>query len=199
MKRVSVIANSCIAFVLVGLAVVVFSADLSGVFLTVSAPMRNGHRDRNAVAMMVVVDGGGAQIESLMNTLAERGAAATFFVNDAFALRNMNMVRQIAVHNEIGNAGANIGDTHTILYGILGARTTLFTPPNGSYTRGTLRTAESMGYTTIMWSRTIEQWQAVMAGDIIKISPSEVAILPQILDDFLTRGLSVQSVSAVIG
>ena len=221
-----VVANLCIVFVLVGLSVAVFTVDLSHVFLTVSAPVYNGNRDRSYVSLVINVHDGGEYIEPIMKILEERGVQATFFINGVWTKSNMALVEKMGKAFELGNHGfahenisslreadqrARIRNTHDLVKGITGTGMNLFSPPLGGFSRNTLRAAQSLGYTTIMWSKDASSKNSdsifanatrdVRGGDLILLQPSghTVDALPKVLDYYISNGLSVVKVSQNIG
>lgn len=111
-KRVGLITNVCIACVLIGLGVAVWTADLSNLFITVGAPIYNGDREGGKVSLMFVIDDG-VDADSLNGILKIlRGddtgikTEATFFIGAKWADRNIenrNIVKTIARDFEIGN------------------------------------------------------------------------------------------------
>ena len=174
MKRVALVANLCIAVVLVGISFVVFTVDLSGVFITVSAPLTNGNRANNNVALMIRVCEISPYVALMGEMLAQHDVDATFFVTGAWVSSNMELTAQLATNFEIGNHAWNhhdmrnlsesrqrneISSTSKLIDSVtaaMGQTVNLFTPPKGNFSRTTLRAAERQGLTTVMWSRDTE-------------------------------------------
>jgi len=228
-RRWTLISNLCIAFVLIGLSVVVFTIDISAVFLTVSAPVHNGSRSNQNISIMFNVYKGDQYVAPIMQLLEDKGVQATFFLGGAWVSRNIALTKSIGERFEIGNHGftqANmrnmveqrqrdeIRNTHEIIKKATGGVCTrLFAPPGGSFGRNTLRVAESLNYTTIMWSRDTIDWRDnepdlvffratnnIRNGDLILMHPTAHTLqaLPKIISYYLERGFNVARVSETI-
>ncbi|MCL2569885.1 MAG: polysaccharide deacetylase family protein [Firmicutes bacterium] len=226
-KRTSLVVNVSIAVVLLGLSVVVFTTDLSGIYMAVSGPHYNGNRNNQNVSIMInVYDNAHTQhIKQMMDILEDRDVDATWFVSGNWVKRNMALAKDMSERFELGNLGlthrnmrnlseANqrieIQGTHDLVMGVAGVEMNLFAPPNGNFNRTTLRVAESLGYTTIMWSKDTIDWrdkdanivfnratQNIMNGDLVLMHPCahSLAALPLIIDYYLSRGFDVVRVS----
>lgn len=174
-KRTHFISNLCILLVLVGISTALVIVDLSGVFLTVSAPVTGGTTGRGEVSLMITANTGAQQSRHMIDKLERLGTPSTWFVSGAWVATNMTLARRISANAglfEAGNYGWNCNDmrgtrendmkrdirkTHNLLYTLSGERNvqpTLFSPPGGLFNRNVLRVAESFGYTTVLWSRT---------------------------------------------
>jgi len=181
-KKVSIVTNLCIAVVLVGLGVAVFTVNLADVFISVSAPVAGGNRTNNNVSLMFVLEDDATYVNEIASLLIENNVDATFFVGGGWASRNRPTVMKLAEHFELGNhahnnralAGkreaeqrAELETTHTLVKAITasvqltedeiepqeGVCMQVFLPPHGAFDRATLRAAERLGYRTVMWSR----------------------------------------------
>ena len=230
-QKSSLFANICIAIVIISLGAVVFTADLNHIFLTVSAPVFSGNRRNSNVSLMISVSDNAEQVREMMEIFQERGVDATFFVTGDFVLRNMAVVREMAKRFEIGNHSfthkdirhmrendqrTHIFTTHELVRNVTtederaGFEMTLFSPPFGSFGRSTLRVAQSLRYTTVMWSRDATDssynngelvYQRatvnVMNGDIILLQPSiyTVHVLSRIIDSITGQGLGLVRIS----
>ena len=108
-KKVAIISNICIAVVLVGLGVAVFTTDLSNVFLSVSAPVYNGDRNGDQVSLMFVVEDDARFLPEILELLEERDTPATFFVGGKWASSNRAALLSIASNDkfELGNHAYN--------------------------------------------------------------------------------------------
>ena len=230
-KRFYVASNVVIASLLVALSVVIFTVDMSAIYLTVSAPLYAGNRDRPNVSIVVSVRDNSPYIEPIMDVLRDRGVDATFFVSGSWVKRNMEFARELGRHFELGNHGYSGNDmrgwtearqveeldsARQVIRAVTGSNTTLFSPPLGSFGRNTLRAAESLGYTTVMWTRDTMDARGYLQtnhstpdlifsravrntknGDLVLVHPSAntVAALDSIIDYFLTNGFNVVRVS----
>lgn len=225
-RRIYIFSNVCILLVLVALTAVIFAVDLNRIFLTVSAPLYNGNRERPEVSIMISITQNSPLVEPMMEILTERGVDATFFVTGSWVKQNMELAQRMGERFELGNSGFSgeslqrktqaaiheqIDTSHQVIKSVTGACTALFSPPGGGFGRNTLRAAEGLGYTTIMWSRDTRNdispdmiftraTRYVKNGDLILFAPSldALAALPQAIDYFLTNGFSVVRVSESI-
>ena len=139
------------------------------------------------------------------------------------------MARIIADGHEIGNHGyfhkemknlgydANfdeISSCHNLVEKLFGIKMTLFAPPSGSFGKNTIKAAESLGYSTILWSKDTIDWRDkdaelifqratknVKGGDLILMHPTlcTVKALRRILTYYQENGLTVIPVSLNIG
>ncbi len=109
---------------------------------------------------------------------------------------------------------SEIQTCHEIVKHILGVEMNLFAPPGGSYSKNTTTAANFLEYKTIMWTRDTIDWRDkneeliyqravsnLTGGDLILMHPTECTAkaLPKIIDKAKSLGLSVSSVSSVIG
>jgi len=120
----------------------------------------------------------------LLQTLADLHVPATFFLIGRDAQQYPELEREIAAGgNEIANhtlthpdldklgadaVSAELRDGAAALRAIAPdpAETTLFRPPHGRYTLGTLRAAQAAGYTAVLWNDDPGDWRSVGAADI---------------------------------
>jgi len=237
-KRVAIISNLCIVCVLVGLGVAVFTTDLSRVFLSVGAPVYNGNRDGNKVSLMFVVEDDARYVPDIMQKLKDNDAGATFFVGGKWASSNRTLTMDIARNFEIANHAYNntnlaklkqaeqqkeIQNCHSLVKAITasapldieqgnkaasGTDMKLFSPPLGSFNKNTLKSAERIGYKTVIWSREATETSifdkatnGVSSGDLVLMRPAAATLgaLQNILDEYARLGFSVVKVSDNIG
>lgn len=141
-KKIGLITNLCIVGVLCSLGVAVFFADLSNVFISVGAPVKNGRGGE--ISLIIVVDGDAKPADVLSVASALRGehdkpetkTPATFFVGGNWASFHPEIIKEIAKDFEIGNHAYNnkslarmtedkqmreIMDAHKIIYEITNA------------------------------------------------------------------------------
>jgi len=254
-KKVTLISNVCIACVLVGLSIAIFTADLTSVFISVSAPVTSG---KDGVSLMFVLEDDADQAEEIITYLQSQSMPATFFVGGNWTTKstkvptadglvsrqNSNAIMRIAgdPNFELGNhaytnrnlAGmkesdqfAEIRNCHTRIYtltsstkgsNIIGGNENdiienpepvsmnLFLPPNGSFNKRTLRSAEKLGYRTVMWSKDATKngqeliynpAQKIQGGDLIllRADTASYALLHLILNYCKTNNLGLEKVS----
>ena len=148
---------------------------LSNKAIEANAPIYNGSKDSKAVALMINCYEGAEQIESMLETLKNNNAKATFFIGGCWAKNNKEIVKKIYDEgHELGNHGylhkdhktlnelqnkQEISATHDLVKEICGSDMNLFAPPSGSYNSLTVKVAEDLGYKTIMWSRDTIDWR----------------------------------------
>ena len=162
-----VITNTIICSVLLVLGFLVSTINVNQTYLTVAAPLSNGSRDTNQVAIMFIVDDStmADNLTPILETLARAETKATFFFTGAAAINNLELLQIIANDHELGNYGfsntaLNIADKNFITEEIQLAdalinsltHTTMhiFTPPMGLFNKHTLAMAQNLGYTTVL-------------------------------------------------
>ena len=202
----------CIAVVLVGLGVAVFTVDMTNIFISVSAPVQNGNR-ADRISVMFVVENDARFLNEIIDLLEDRdNVDANFFIGGQWAINNRDTVKRIADRFEIGNHGMTnrnlaliperdqnneIQGAHDVLADIIGEPPSLFLPPNGSFNNRTLRVAERLGYRTVMWSRDASTALQASSGDFVMLRPSLATLtkLNSLLHDFNNRNLQVIRIS----
>lgn len=160
----------------------------------------NGNRESNNVSLMFNVYENADIVRSIVKTLNERGARATFFVGGCWADDNGEILNEIiAAGHEIGNHGyfhkdhakldyeknkEEITLTGKIVEALCGVKLSLFAPPSGSFSQNTLEAAYDCGYKVVMWSKDTIDWRdkskskvvsratkGVVGGDLILMHP----------------------------
>ena len=200
-KRASFAVNMCIASVLMVLGMVIFTTDISSVFLTVTPPLRHGNRTLDKTALMVHVDRDTGHLYRALDILHETGASATFFLSNHFVENNPSMVWYLSQGFEVGNMGPDILVTHDLIRSFAGTYSSLFTvPPGLSPTRTMLRTADRIGYRTILPAGTVGQDSPWDNGDIImfELNYYSLAALPITIRNLQDAGRSVVSVGEIL-
>ncbi|MCI9031116.1 MAG: polysaccharide deacetylase family protein [Clostridia bacterium] len=107
-----------------------------------------------------------------------------------------------------------ISVTHKLVSEIVGVEMDLFAPPSGSYGSSTVNVAEKLGYRTILWSLDTIDWRdkdaeliysratkKIRGGDLVLMHPTEKTVdaLERIIDEISAKGLTVSTVSEVLG
>lgn len=111
---------------------------------------------------------------AILDTLAEKGVKATFFVVYDYAVRNPELVqRMIDEGHTVGSHSwhhysmpeLNVEEmTEEIMYlhdymiENFGLQMTLFQPPKGEYSELSLAVTGDLGYTTVLWSFAYADW-----------------------------------------
>ena len=200
-RAVAAITNGVLALVLVVVGVVCFyptAAHVSGLEDRVHYRGTSG----DGVSLMVIVDWGTPEVESILEVLAAYDAKATFFIGGSWADDNTACVRKIVeAGHEVGSHGYFHRDHTTLGYEgnveeisrsvqflqlAAGVPVTLFAPPSGAYDEDTVNAAESLGLRTVMWSRDTIDWrdkdeetcylratEDLQAGELILMHPME--------------------------
>ncbi len=163
----TIITNSIIGCTLLVISFLVFNLDVGNTYLRVDAPLSNGDRHGQAVALVLLIDDDTAAdcAAQMLPTLANARANATFFLTGATAARNLATLNTLAEQCELGNYGfshtaLNIADKNTIrdeinlggslLRNLTGKAPAFFTPPNGLFNKNTLAMASNLGYRTVL-------------------------------------------------
>ena len=191
-----------------------------------NAVLYNGNRSANEVSLMFNVYENANVVEGILDLLKEKGVKATFFIGGIFATRESQVIKRIYEEgHEIGNHGylhkdhkklsesqnkEEITSTHKLVKSITGLEMNLFAPPSGSYSKTTLKVAESLNYKTIMWSKDTIDWrdsdiktivkratENTISGDLILMHPKEHTLkaLSQIISTLEQKGLKMVTVS----
>lgn len=240
MKRSVIISNVCIAAVLLGLGIVMFTTDLSSIFLTVGAPIYNGDRNKQNIAIMFMLDENSTFVPEITELLTEKDVEATFFISGKWAESvSPQLVKDLAQNFEVGNYGytgrslAKLSEANqrkeleachfrvkaltagTPINTQAGNQVTsgiemkLFLPPEGSFNKKTLRSAEKMNYKTVMWSKDASNTQSmvfehatsgILNGDMVILRPNAATFgaLGNILDYYKGFELNIVRVSDII-
>ncbi len=172
----NVIANICIVLVLLFVSLVAFNNQVVQVFSANKLKaIYNGDTTKNNVAIMINVYWGTEYLDSMLKTLKEKNAKATFFVGGMWASENEDYIKRFLEEgHEIGNHGyfhkdhtqismerneEEIYITHKLIKSITGIDMNLFAPPSGAYNDVTLEIAHKLGYKTIMWTKDTIDWR----------------------------------------
>jgi len=112
--------------------------------------------------------------EKILKTLTDNEITATFFITAHYLNSAEDMVKKIIESGSaIGNHTVNhknlvnlsddeikkeIMDLHNALYEKLGYEMKYFRPPKGEFSERVLSTVNSLGYTSVFWSNTYDDW-----------------------------------------
>ncbi len=169
---------------------------------TVAEPYRSGDGQSKLVSLTVNVDWGNEYLPAMLQTLADNGVKATFFLTGRWATENPELAKAIAAGgHELGNHGYShkspnastveelvdeISRTEQAIFQATGYLTCLYAPPSGECEAHVLQAAEQAGYQTILWSADTIDWQKpdvetiisridkkLTAGGIILTHPTE--------------------------
>jgi peptidoglycan/xylan/chitin deacetylase (PgdA/CDA1 family) len=120
----------------------------------------------------------------LLETLAKRGARATFFLIGDYVLREPALTREIAAAgHSVGNhtmhhlwlprhpsakIRAELLACNAAIEQTLGAPVKLFRPPHGAKRPAVLRIANELGMQTVQWNLMVGDWKNRSAEDILQ-------------------------------
>ena len=192
-KRLTIAVNVVIVGVLAAIMTVVITTDLNSVFLTVSAPLTGGNRQRPEVGVIIAVHAD-TDIDELVTALDEAlggAASATFFLTGTWTSGNLALTQMLSQRFEVGNmtlTGTDmrrmsettkrreIVQAHELLASVTGFAPTLFFPPHGQFTRTTLRVAERQNYTVVLPSSRTN----IRNGDLVLVD--NVATIERLIE-----------------
>lgn len=214
-RKANIISNAVICTVLLVLSVFVFTADLSGTFVDITAPLYSGDTRSKSVSFMfaVPVDAAAADITRIIGSLENARSSATFFVSGNWVANNIESTRVLAAKHELGNYGFSGGNlnldnsakikneienTHNLVSSVAGYKMKLFTPPAQKYNKTTLSAAESLGYTTVL--PTQKTAPGYRGGDLIllPVNAETANGLDKMIADILSQNLWVVPVGDII-
>ena len=188
-----------------------------------------GNENSGKVALMINVYWGTEYLDDMLETLEKYNAKCTFFVGKTWVKEYEEMLKKIYnAGHEIGNHGSNHKEHGNLSYDgniseidgctqivkqTIGVDMNLFAPPGGSYSKDTVKAAESLGYKTILWTHDTIDWRdqdvsviynratgELAAGDLILMHPTRCTrdALESILKRVNDCGLKADTVSSVI-
>lgn len=189
-----------------------------------------GTKDEKIVAFVCNVDWGNEYINDILKIFDANDIHISFFLTGRWAKENPELVKKIFKYNhEIGNHGYNHIDysklsyeknkeeilkTNTVIEEIIGVRPNLFGPPSGAYNENTIKAANDLGSTIIMWSVDTIDWRKdstkeliykrviskIENSSIVLMHPTEntVKALPEIIKYLFENGYKIGTISDVI-
>lgn len=189
-----------------------------------------GDKSSNNVSLMINVYWGTEHLEKMLEIFEKKGIKTTFFVGGTWAKDNSELLKKMFESgHEIASHGTNhkeqgklsyegnfteIQTCHEIVKHILNIDMELFAPPGGSYNSFTTKSAEMLGYKTIMWTRDTIDWRDkntslifnravtnMCGGDLILMHPTAntVEALSNIIDYAENHGFKLTTVSETLG
>lgn len=227
--KLALMTNACLALLVFAVAAVCFLPAGIPASSLADRVYYNGDRESVRVSLMFNVYWGGEYLGGILDVLEKYGVYATFFIGGCWADDNAELVREIAERgHELGNHGyfhkdqdklgydgnaEEIGSCGKLLYTLTGREVTLFAPPSGAYSEDTVRAAEELGYSVILWSKDTIDWrdhdatliyrratENVQGGDLVLMHPTAATLeaLPSVLAQYARLGLVQSVVSANI-
>lgn len=166
-NKKAVITNSIICSVLLVLGLLVSTLNVNQTYLSVNAPLSNGKRDSNQVALMFIIDDAqlADNLSPILDTLSTAETTATFFFTGSAAINNLELLQMLAANHELGNYGfsntaLNVADKNLIteeirlgdalVHSLTHTQMYVFTPPAGLFNKHTIAMASNLGYTTVL-------------------------------------------------
>jgi len=188
-----------------------------------------GDENKGKVALMINVYWGTEFLLEMLDILDKHNAKCTFFVGGSWVNEYPAMCREIYDRgHEIGNHGTNHKEHGKLGYEaskkeiqqctdavirVTGVQMNLFAPPGGSYNKQTVKSAEDLGYKTILWTHDTIDWRdkneqliyeratsELASGDLILMHPTEATknALDRILTYINGKNLTPDTVSNTI-
>ena len=196
------------------------------VFATGGDPVFRGPADRPQIGITCNVAWGAEYLPAMLDTLKEKEARATFFMEGRWVEQFPELTRRIfQEYHELGTTatpplpdqnypgGAADGNIETeALPKPDGVKPTLLCP-YGDWNQEVVKTAAELGYKTIMWSIDTIDWEKPGVevivnrvlenhhnGAIVLLHPTEQTVdaLPQILQGLKEKGYSLVTVSELL-
>lgn len=219
---VHILSNLVIILVL---AVFYMSFIVTPSTIATSAPIYKGNANEKKISLMINVYWGSEYIPDILKILESYDATCTFFVGGSWVDDNMNLLKEMAIRNEIGNHGYLHKDhkylnkkqnkdeillCEKLVEQVIGKKMNLFAPPSGSFGDITLEVCEELNYKVIMWSKDTIDWRdndynlvysratkELQNGDLVLMHPMQhtVKALPDILKYYKEQGYKAISVS----
>lgn len=175
---------------------------------------------------------GNTYTASILDTLKNRNVKATFFIMGPWAKKYPEMAqRMVAEQHEIGSHGyrhenygdmgeewvkADIEKAHGMIKEVTGLDPVLLRPPNGHYSKQSLKVTSDLGYKTIIWNIDSLDWKnpgrdviidrvvsRLKPGAIILLhasdTPTQTAdALPELLDKIQGAGYKIVTVGELL-
>lgn len=192
-------------------------------------PVYKGNPRKPMVSLMINVAWKEENIPAMLQTLRDEGAKATFFFDGSWLERHADIARDIAAEgHELSNhayshknmsalpaaaAREEIEKTQRLLEHTLGVDNRLFAPPSGDYDSETVRIANELGLTTILWTLDTVDWkeppaQSIVRKIAVRVEPGSLILmhptasarqaLPGIIREIKRRGLLLGTVSETL-
>lgn len=147
------------------------------------SPVYRGNSAKPAVGLMINVAWGNEYLSSILNTLDEEHAKATFFLDGSWLSKNKEAAEEIKRRgHEVSNHAYShknmstitdakqleeIAKTQTLLKKTLDIENRLFAPPSGDFDARTVRIAAGLGLTTVLWTLDTVDWKRPPAAGVV--------------------------------
>lgn len=188
--------------------------------------------EKKVVALTFDHSWGNTFTPSILDTLKQNNIKATFFIMGPWAQKHAEVAKRMVTDgHEIASHGyrhQNYGDmtrewvkediekSHALIKEVTGVDAKLIRPPNGHYSKQSLKTAEELGYRTIIWSIDSLDWKnpgrdviverivkRLKPGGIILMHASDTPVqtaeaLPILLDKIKAQGYEIVTVGELL-
>lgn len=189
-------------------------------------PIYTGDNQKEIIAFECNVVWGSEYIEPMLNILDEYDVRITFFIGGKWATNNPQLFMKIyEAGHEIGNHGYShahhdgmsleenleqIEKTNQVIEHYTNLRPKYFAPPYGEYDQRTLKAADSLDMTTIMWSLDTIDWRGdgrdkilsrILSkphnGAFVLMHPTEDTLeaLPILIEELRAKGYNIGCIS----
>jgi probable sporulation protein (polysaccharide deacetylase family) len=139
------------------------------------SPIFKGNSQKKMVAFTINVAWGNEYLPSILNTLKENNAAATFFLEGRWVKESPHLAKMIVeAGQEVGNHSythpnmsklsaselhAQLTKTNDVIKAITNKEVKWFAPPSGAYNEDVIKKVKKMGMETVMWTADTIDWQ----------------------------------------
>ncbi|WLV25807.1 polysaccharide deacetylase family protein [Aciduricibacillus chroicocephali] len=139
------------------------------------SPIYRGHPKKEMAALLINVSWGTEYIPSMLKTLKEENARASFFIEGKWAKEHPDLVKMIADEGHlIGNHAYShpdmsritaeemkyqIAETNKIIEAIIKKKPVWFAPPSGSFNEQVVKIAAKEDMHTILWTVDTIDWK----------------------------------------
>lgn len=134
-----------------------------------------GNKDKKIVYLTFDEGYENGYTSSILDTLAEKGVQATFFVTMPYVKKNKDLIqRMIDEGHIVGNHTVNhpsmpdiaddkkiekeIVELHDYIKNNFNYEMDFFRPPKGEFSERTVKITKDLGYTTVLWSFAYDDW-----------------------------------------
>ncbi len=224
-----IVVNAVIAMLVVSVAVAGIVLNNKAVSVNEPAPLYRGTSDTKVSLMINVYWGTeyiepmldilkrkGVKTTFFVGGMwvAENDALLKKIYDEGHEIRNHGYYHKDSKKLSDERCAQEISVTHKLVSEIVGVEMDLFAPPSGSYGSSTVNVAEKLGYRTILWSLDTIDWRdkdaeliysratkKIRGGDLVLMHPTEKTVdaLERIIDEISAKGLTVSTVSEVLG
>ncbi len=199
------------------------------VFTPQVKPYYHGPTDKQQVALKINVAWGEEQLPEILDILDEYEATATFFFAGKWVKKFPKLTQEVKKRgHELGNHGFKhahptqlsreeltelIKKNERLIKETTGYQTNLFAPPYGEVNDKVVKTADEIGYKTVLWSADTIDWQRpapevivnrvkdrVEQGGIILMHPTKptVKALPEIITNLREKNYKLVTISQLL-